>query len=111
MPLSDMLIFVFLIAGVVFWWSGSKCKEFALTEARRLCRFDELQLLDQTVEQIQLRLSRNRAGSVCFRREYIFEFTYSGDRRYQGRITLISGKVTQSDLDVYRVYSEDGGES
>lgn len=74
-----------------------------MMEARRLCRLDELQLLDYTVEQKRLRLGRNRSGSVCFCRQYIFEFTTTGEQRYQGRIEINGGKIVKSDLDVYRI--------
>ncbi|MBL4868140.1 MAG: DUF3301 domain-containing protein [Pseudomonadales bacterium] len=107
MQLNDLFLLLIMGAGGAYWWYASKNQEIAITEARRLCGIDGLQLLDHTVEQKKLGLSRNKFGSVCFLRQYTFEFTTTGEQRYQGRITISSGKILKSDLDAYRVYVED----
>jgi len=102
--MSDILLFFIPISVIAFWWYGSQSKEHAIIEAKRLCGLDNLQFLDQTVEQQKLWITRSKQGYLCFCRSYTFEFTTTGEQRYQGRILMIGGKITKSDLDVYRIH-------
>ena len=102
--MSDILLFLITIGIIAFWWYGSQSKERAIIEAKRLCGLDDLQFLDQTVEQQKLWVARGKQGHLCFCRSYTFEFTTTGEQRYQGRILMVGGRITKSDLDVYRVH-------
>jgi len=102
--MSDILLFFITIGIIAYWWYGSQCKEQAIFEAKRLCGLDSLQFLDQTVEQQKLWVTRSKQGYLCFSRSYTFEFTTTGEQRYQGRILMVGGKIKKSDLDVYRVH-------
>ncbi|PCJ45949.1 MAG: hypothetical protein COA99_03665 [Moraxellaceae bacterium] len=101
--MNEVLLFSLTIAIIAYWWYGTQCRETAIIEAKRLCGLDGLQFLDQTVELTKQWPSRNKHGSVCYCRSYTFEFTTTGEQRYQGRILIISGKIVKSDLDVYRI--------
>jgi len=111
MQTSDILLFIIVASGIAYWWYGAQSREFAINEAKRLCGLDGLQFLDQTVQQRRQWLSRNKQGSMCLCRQYTFEFTTTGEQRYQGRILIMSGKVVKSDMDVYRINDDSSFDS
>ena len=107
MQTNDLLLFLLVTGGIAYWWYGAKSREVAIGEAKRLCGLDGLQFLDQTVQQKRQWFSRDKHGSMCLCRQYTFEFTTTGEQRYQGRTLIISGKIVKSELDVYRVPDDD----
>ncbi len=72
---------------------------FAMDHCRRL----DLQLLDQSMVIRGLWLARKSDGSLVIRRIYQFEFTSTGEQRYQGRIVLIGMALKSIDLEAYRL--------
>jgi hypothetical protein len=46
---------------------------------------------------------RGRAGRLQFRRSYQFEFSSTGDRRYQGKLVLEGMNLTTIELEAYRL--------
>ncbi len=101
------LMFIALIAAVIgYWWTGMRAKETAVAHAKRLCKRESVQLLDQTVALKKLRLGRDKAGNACLRREYRFEFTVAGEHRDQGKIVLNGKSLHQASLPFTR--DEDG---
>lgn len=101
--MNEIWLFGIAICVIAYWWFGALSREQALVEAKRLCHLDTLQLLDQTVAQKKQWLARNNQGHISYYRLFVFEFTSTGDQRYQGRILIVGGKVIKSDLDVYRI--------
>lgn len=100
------LFWLMLIAGVVlFWYRGLAVRERALVAVRRHCDEMNLQLLDQTVALRSLWIGRNTAGRLSLRRRYGFEFTSTGDERYQGQISFLGNKVETIHTDAHRLNS------
>lgn len=93
-------------ACILLWWQSLKIKEVALAYTRRYCKTYELQLLDDNVNLRGLWFKRNEQGMVKVWRSYNFEFSSTGDERYGGKVVLLGRKVTNFELDPYRV-SED----
>jgi len=90
----ELLIPLALLAALVwFWFDSLSAREVALVAGRRACEQDGLQFLDETVAVSRLRLARNEAGTLCFRREYAFEFSEDGYNRRRGSLTLIGREV------------------
>jgi hypothetical protein len=75
------------------WFDSMRARERALEAAARACERDGLQLLDDTVECVSLRLARSNRGHVVLRRIYRFEFSDSGDSRRGGSIVMLGGRV------------------
>ena len=68
--LLDLLLIAIPICLIGFWWTSARARELAIEHARRACRQQQLQFLDQTVALSRIRLDRtpNRFGllSPCF---------------------------------------------
>lgn len=92
--LLDLLIIAIPVLLIGFWWNSARARELAIEHARRACRQQQLQFLDQTVALSRIRLARSAVGSTCFRREFGFEFTNFGE--YRDSATLImSGHILE----------------
>jgi hypothetical protein len=82
-----------------YWWDSIATKEIATQAALKRCRELELQLLDETVAQVKLGVSRSGKGQLQMLRTYRFEFTGDGERRYQGRAEVLGRRIHRIELD------------
>ncbi len=90
-----LLAFVVLVAtAAILFYQSLHTREIALVAARHHCRAMGVQLLDQTIYCQRTRLQPGGA-LLAFRRWYCFEFTSTGDERYQG-IVEMHGNTAQS---------------
>ena len=71
------------------WMEILRAREAALERARRACRSNGLQLLDQSVVCVSVRPARGRDGRFTLRRLYRFEFSDDGMNRRGGTITML----------------------
>ncbi|UHQ55049.1 MULTISPECIES: DUF3301 domain-containing protein [Microbulbifer] len=96
--LGDLLwVFLLVLVGWYFW-AGMAAKELARRAAASHCRQLGVQLLDDTVMLVRTRLRRNRRGHLALQRQYEFEFTSTGERRYSGIAVLHGNRVEQLQL-------------
>jgi hypothetical protein len=82
-----------LVAAVVYWFDAMRGYELARAAGQRACRDAGVQLLDDTVQLVRLRLGRTPDGRLRLRREYRFEFTDNGAARHRGQVTLLGRRV------------------
>ena len=82
----------------------AQVRERALAVGPLACERSGLQFLDQTVECVSLRLSRNDQGRVVLRRVYRFEFTDNGESRRAGTIVMMGGEVASLAMEPYRLH-------
>lgn len=92
-----------IIPGVSYWWDTLRAKEIARHAGLAICRRNEVQFLDDTVERKRLWLRRNEQGRLQLCRLYFFEFASDGAQRYQGRVTLLGHQVHEVEMDAYRL--------
>ncbi len=96
----DVLIWILLGAVVIWYWSDtSKAREMAIQHGRRACKDMNLQFLDGTVVRYSTRPKRAPGGQMVLCRDFSFEFTNDGIRRYPGHIQLLGGRLKMMDLD------------
>lgn len=97
------------LAGVlaIYWWQSGLYKGRARDLATAHCQQLGLQLLDQSMVIIGFWPMRSRAGSMVFRRSYQFEFSSTGDRRYQGKLVLEGTALKTIELEAYRLPDSD----
>ena len=103
MQLKSIALTAGIIAVVWYWLKSREIKDVALRAAVKYCEQLELALLDQTVVLKSLRLSRNKTGNICFRRRYQFDFTSTGQERYQGTLIINGFVVEQITLAPHRI--------
>jgi hypothetical protein len=93
---------IFLACGVILYWQAAmRAKEMAVSAATKECKLCDVQLLDQTVHQTKLSMSRDGSGQWRIWRDYQFEYTDDGDARFHGRVTLLGRRVLRVALDTF----------
>ena len=103
MPVTFELLGVVLLAGLVWVaMDNLRAREAAIDAARRACAGDGVQLLDDTVMLVSLRLARDGGGRAVLRRVYQFEFSDTGDNRLAGAVTLAGSRVDTLYLEPHR---------
>lgn len=94
-----------------WWYSGSVARDAAILAVRQACTRHGVQLLDETVAQVKLRLQRDRSGRVRLWRLYQFEFTGDGEQRRHGEVILLGRRVLALNLELDQGVMLDQGES
>lgn len=95
------LFFVVLV--VYYGWSAFKVKEVAYAAARRHCKEVDVQILDQSVYLRRVWFKRNERGALSLWRVFHFDFTATGDDRYQGRVIVLGSRVNMVQLEAHRI--------
>ncbi|WP_430459667.1 DUF3301 domain-containing protein [Thalassolituus sp. LLYu03] len=98
------LFFLTLLALVfIFWNRQQRATQLTLQAVRRHCSEEDLQLLDDTLELTGMRF-RNGPGGWKLHRNYRFEFSSTGQERYQGRVILAGRRIIGLRLDAHRIH-------
>jgi hypothetical protein len=96
------LLAVALLVGLTWLTMDNlRAREAAIDAARRACAGDGVQLLDDTVMMVSLRIVRG-GGRTVLRRVYQFEFSDNGDNRLAGAVTLAGSRVDTLYLEPHR---------
>lgn len=91
------------LGGVAWFWLDSlKAREAGVLAARRACAREGVQFLDETVVGRGLRPARDERGHMVLRRAYEFEYSLTGNDRYQGSVVLEGREVTLVDVSAHR---------
>jgi hypothetical protein len=87
----------FALAGIAvlgWWWYDSmRARERALAVAGAACGRNSLQFLDETVECVKTRPTRDADGRLVLRRSYRFEFSDDGNNRRAGAVVILGTAV------------------
>lgn len=100
--LGNLLWLVLAAMLAIYWWQSGLYKGRARELATAHCQQLGLQLLDQSMVIVGFWPVRDRSGRLVFRRSYQFEFSSTGDRRYQGKLVLEGILLKSIQLEVYR---------
>jgi hypothetical protein len=104
----DKLIWL-LIAGILFvyWWNSGRFKGRARSLAFDHCQQFGLQLLDQSMVIRGIWPERTASGNLALRRSYVFEFSSTGEQRYQGLLVLQGMNLKSIELEAYKLPDSD----
>ncbi|HEY7772502.1 MAG TPA: DUF3301 domain-containing protein [Marinagarivorans sp.] len=102
MTLEQIMLIVLAGFGAWLFRRQLALREIALKHAVAACDKSDVQLLDQSVGLSKLRLKRLARGGFGLVREYRFEFTSTGERRYAGRIFMVGQTLQKVELDAFR---------
>ncbi len=100
----ELTILLCLVAIGWHIWSAQGVQEIAHLAAKRHCQQMEVQLLDDTVAVSRFWLKRDARGQFRVWRTYLFEFTSTGDERYQGRVVTLGSQVEAVQLQTHRLH-------
>jgi len=99
--MSELLIILLIGAVLLYWQAAVRSKELAVQGARRECQLCGVQLLDQTVQQTKVSMSRDGNDQWRFWREYHFEYSHDGQERFSGSLTLLGQRVIRVALETF----------
>lgn len=97
--LFELSVLVAIAAALAYVLDGMRSRERVREAALRACRQAGVQLLDDTVELVRVRVQRDARGRLALQREYRFEFTMDGDRRQKGWVSLLGRQVLHLTMD------------
>ena len=97
--LFAMATLLLVTAAFLFWNDSLKARERMVQACARLCRELKVQFLDETVSLTRLSFGRGPRGWPEFTRVYSFEFSGTGQDRWQGRAVLAGRRVLSVQLD------------
>lgn len=101
--LNEIMLIILLLAGIFSWFRWQQVNEIALNAAKTHCLAAEVQMLDDYVAAKSVRLARDKFGNWRLRRTFEFEFTATGNERYNGKITVLGRQVESVYMEPYRI--------
>ncbi|EGW23650.1 DUF3301 domain-containing protein [Methylobacter tundripaludum] len=100
--LDDLILIALLLGAYLYWFNGQQVKEVALKAVRANCLNLEVQMLDEYVALNSIRLKRDPAGKMRVRRIFLFEFSSTGNERYNGICIMLGRRVESIQMEPYR---------
>jgi hypothetical protein len=101
--LDDLLLIALLLGVSLYWISWQQAREIALGAVRAHCLNLEVQMLDEYVAVSSTRLRRDSAGIMQVRRIFVFEFSSTGNERYNGTCIMLGRRVESIQMEPYRI--------
>ncbi len=89
---STFLLLIFVGAAALYWQDALRSRERVLRKCKQVCKDADVQLLDQTVQVIKIRLTRGFDGRVRFKRWYEYEFSTDGMNRCFGLVVMVGSR-------------------
>jgi hypothetical protein len=103
---TDIVLIALLIAAYLYWRHAQQIKEAAFAAARRQCRHCEVQMLDDYIALSRCYLERDKTGKFRILRRFTFEFSATGEDRYQGVCLMKGTNVVAIEMPAYRLPAE-----
>jgi len=101
--LNDIILICFMCLAYLYWFNAQKAKEIALGTARAHCLAMEVQMLDDYVALNGIWLKKDKLRKMQFRRSFLFEFSSTGNERYNGTVLMLGRRVESIYMDPYRI--------
>ncbi len=89
-----------MLLTLIGWWllRNLGLRDQAMRLVRNHCQRSDVQLLDESIALTGMRIARNRRGRPGLVRRYAFEFTVTGEYRYDGYIDLHGKQQLQLEM-------------
>ncbi len=105
--LTQLLLLILSGIVAVYWWQSGLFKGRARELAAVHCQQLGLQLLDQSMVITAIRPVLGSDGRIVFRRTYQFEYSSTGDQRYQGKLIMEAMRLKSIELEAYKLRDTD----
>lgn len=103
----ELAVIILLVILIFYWLDSIRAKENATQFAKDRCKKFLLEFLDDTVLIKKVRLRRNFKGHISIYREYVFEFSSTGECRYNGQVRLLGQHLIDVEMEPYQFNSID----
>ncbi len=100
---SELIMILLLVGFFLYWSSAQKIREIALKTAVAYCQKMDIQMLDGYVALNALWLKRDNNGKIRIWRSYLFEFTATGEDRYNGKVVMLGKLIESVQLEPHRI--------
>ncbi len=100
---AEIIIIVLLVSFFLYWSNSQQAREIALNAVKIYCRRMEIQLLDEYVALNALWLKRDENGQIRIWRSFLFEFTATGEDRYNGKVIMLGKRIESIQLEPHRI--------
>lgn len=104
MDLQTIALSALVVTAIWYWLKTREIKEAAYLAARKYCEEHDIEILDQAVVLRGIRLKRNARGTMQINRRYSFDFTSTGDDRYEGHVFVLGQRIESVELEVHRIH-------
>ena len=101
--LNDFILIGIMCMAYGYWFNAQKAKEIALRAAIDHCLAMEVQMLDGYVALNGIWLKRDKLGKLLLRRSFLFEFSSTGNERYNGTVLMLGRRVESIYMEPYRI--------
>ena len=101
--MSKVITILLLILAGLYWAQTQKLKAMAIDRARKRCKESGVQFLDHTVVHSGKKLVKDQSGRWRLQRVYLFEFTSSGENRYQGKVIFLGSHPASTELEAFPI--------
>ena len=88
-----LIVMILAATAFAFWSAGRAAAEQAVKVGRNACRAAGVQLLDESVHAIRLRVCRHDDGWLGWERTFRFDYSSDGHDRRSGRLVLRDGRL------------------
>lgn len=86
-----------------YWFNAQGVKEIAVQATKAYCTKINVQMLDDCVAMRKLWFKRDTYGSMQLWRSFSFEFTSTGEERYNGQIVMLGNKILSIESEPHRM--------
>jgi hypothetical protein len=101
--IDHFVLITILVLSFLCWFHGQKMKEIAYRATREHCQTVQVQMLDEYIAGNGLWLKRDKTGKIRWQRTFLFEFTSTGEQRYNGKIIMLGDQVESITMEPYRI--------
>lgn len=106
----DIVLISLLIIAYLYWSSAQRIKSIALKATRQHCLDMDVQMLDDYIALNDLKLRRDKTGKMHLCRLFQFEFSSTGNERYNGQIVMLGYRIESIQMEPYRLPKRAGNE-
>ncbi|WP_027160323.1 DUF3301 domain-containing protein [Methylobacter luteus] len=99
----DIVLISLLIIAYLYWFSAQQVKSIALKATKQHCLDMNVQMLDDYIALNGLWLKRDKIGKIHFWRSFQFEFSSTGNERYNGQIIMFGCLIESIQMEPYRL--------
>ncbi|WP_281648986.1 DUF3301 domain-containing protein [Parendozoicomonas sp. Alg238-R29] len=95
LELGDIFVLAVIATFAMFWWNSQTVRQLATRHAKARCKELDLQFLDGGISLNFKSIARSPSGSLVIRRSCTFEFSSTGEDRYQGEVLMLGNHLQE----------------
>ena len=95
LELTDIIIFTVVATIAAVWWNAQTIRQAAIRHAKTRCDQLNLQFLDGSISLNFEGIRRSPSGSLAILRRCQFDFSSTGEDRYQGEVVMLGPRLQE----------------